>query len=44
MCYMYVLHVCDSVGIPHLIVLDENLKVISENGRAMVEKDPEAKV
>ncbi len=31
-------------GIPHLVVLNEELKVVNDNGRAMVERDPEAKV
>ena len=31
-------------GIPHLVVLDENLKMTTDVGRAMVERDTEAKV
>ncbi len=32
------------IGIPHLVVLNESFKIINDNGRSMVEKDPEAKV
>ena len=30
-------------GIPHLVILDENDKIITDNGRAAVSSDPEGK-
>ena len=32
------------LGIPTLIIVDENCKILSSNGRGLVSNDPEAKV